>query len=175
MRSTEKGAAAAGPALGRRAVLLSGAAVVTLTGCSLNNPFSTEQIPATEAVRDLAPDVAVAIEAVTLLVAAASALAATTAAYPALAGRLASLAAAHQAHLDALTAAVPDRVDVSADPAPYEVPASRSAALASVRTSEAVLQDRLVALALRAESGAFARLLGSMSAAVAQRLVVLAR
>lgn len=161
--------------LDRRTVLLAGAVGVTLSGCSLNNPFSSEKTPASEAVRDLAPDVAVAVEGVTLLLAAGATLAATTAAHPALTTPLAGLVAAHRAHVEALTAAVPERVDVTAAPDPVVVPPSRGAALAAVRTTEATLQDKLVGLALRAESGPFARLLGTMSAAVSQQLAVLGR
>lgn len=175
MRPTDDEPGTRGGALERRTLLLAGAAAVTLTGCSLNNPFSDEKVPAAEAVRDLAPDVAVAVEAVTLLLAARAAVEDTVAAHPALRNRLLGLGATHRAHLDALVAAVPDRVDVSAAPTSYVVPPGRGAALASVRTAEATLQDQLVALAMRAESGPFARLLGTMSAAVSQRLAVLDR
>jgi len=175
MRPTDEDPGTRSRALDRRTLLLAGAASLTLTGCSLNNPFSDEKTPAAEAVRDLAPDVAVAVEAVTLLLAAGAAVEATAAAYPDLTKTLAGLTATHTAHLDALTAAVPERVDVSAAPTPYVVPTSRGGALAAVRTSEATLQDKLVALAMRAESGPFARLLGTMSAAVSQQLVVLDR
>lgn len=161
--------------LERRTLLLAGAAGATLAGCSLNNPLSEEKTPASEAVRDLAPDVAVAVEAVTLLLTAGSAVTSTMATYPGLRTALAGFSATHRAHLNALTAAVPERVDVSADPAPYVVPPSRGGALAAVRSAEATLQERLVALAMRAESGPFARLLGTMSAAVSQQLAVLDR
>lgn len=174
MRPTEEGRGTRGR-IERRTLLLAGAASVTLAGCSLNNPFGDPQDPAAEPVRDLAPDVAVAVEAVTLLLAAGAAVAATTAAYPALSKTLAGLAAAHTAHIDALRAAVPERVDLSADPTPYVVPTTRGRALVAVRTSEVSLQNTLVALAVRAESGQFARLLGTMSAAVAQQLAVVAR
>lgn len=156
-------------------MLLAGAVSMTLAGCSVNNPFSTEKTPAAEAVRDLSPDVAVAVEAVTVLLAAATAVKATAARHPALSTRLTGLTATHQAHVAALSAAVPDRVDVTTDPTPYAVPASRGAALAAVRRSETALQAELVGLALRAESGPFARLLGTMSAAVSQQLAVLGR
>lgn len=175
MRPTDEDPKTRGGGLDRRTLLLVGVASATLAGCSLNNPFSDEKTPAAEAVRDLAPDVAVAVEAVTLLLAAADALEATVAAHPTLSAPLAGLTATHQTHLDALVAAVPERVDVSSEPTPYVVPPSRGAALAAVRTSEATVQSQLVALAMRAESGPFARLLGTMSAAVSQQLAVLGR
>jgi hypothetical protein len=68
------------------------------------------------------------------------------------------LIAMHTAHLDALEAA---------PPTPATVPLPR------LRRSERQLQRFLVDAAARAESGPLARLLASMSAAVAQRLVVL--
>lgn len=175
MRPTDQHPRPAGRILERRTLLLAGVATATLAGCSLNNPFGSERTPASEAVRDLSPDVAVAVEAVTLLLAAGTAVDATVAAYPVLGSRLRGLAATHRAHVDALTAAVPERVDVAAEPVPYVVPSSRGAAVVSVRRSETVLQAQLVGLALRAESGAFARLLGTMSAAVSQQLAVLGR
>ena len=50
------------------------------------------------------------------------------------------------------------------------MPEAPPAALAQVRTSEQTLHDGLVGLAMRARSGAFARLLGSMAAATSQQL-----
>lgn len=174
-RATDEPRRAGAGAVERRTLLLAGAVGATLTGCSLNNPFSTERTPAAEAVRDLSPDVAVAVEAVTLLLAAAAAVEATATTYPALRARLTGLTATHQAHVAALSAAVPDRVDVTADPDPYVVPPTRGTALVSLRRAETTLHAQLVGLALRAESGPFARLLGTMSAAVSQQLAVLAR
>ncbi len=173
MRPTDEAHGTPGRAVERRTLLLAGAVGAALTGCSLNNPFSTDKTPAAEAVRDLSPDVAVAVEAVTLLLAAGAAVEATAGTHPALSARLTGLTATHRAHVAALSAAVPDRVDVTADPAPYVVPLTRSAALVAVRRSETALQAKLVGLALRAESGPFARLLGTMSAALSQQLAVL--
>jgi len=175
MRPTDEVHRTPGRAVERRTVLLAGALGAALTGCSLNNPFSTEKTPSAEAVRDLSPDVAVAVEAVTLLLAATAAVETTAVTYPALSARLTGLVTTHQAHVAALSAAVPDRVDVTADPVPYVVPPTRNAALVAVRRSETALQAKLVGLALRAESGPFARFLGTMSAALSQQLVVLAR
>jgi len=144
---------------------------VAVAGCSLNNPFSAEKTPAADAVRDLAPDVAVAVEAAALLRAAQAAVVSTGERHPAIAPKLAGLLATHRAHLDAVVDAVPDGVDTSPGTGtPYVVPARPARALTQLVTTEHALHDGLVGLALRAESGAFARLLGAMSAAVSQQL-----
>jgi hypothetical protein len=79
----------------------------------------------------------------------------------------------HQAHLDALVDAVPDGVDTSAAGPAYVVPARPARALTGLTANERSVHDSLVGLALRARSGAFARLLGSMAAATSQQLHVL--
>lgn len=163
----------------RRAALSAAAGVAALAGtavvagCALDNPLTEEETPAAEAVRELDGDVAVAVEAVTLVRAAQSAVARTGEQHVALLGRLAGVGATHQTHLDALVDAVPDGVDTSGTGAPYDVPARRRAAVAGLLATETTLHDGLVGLALRAESGPFARLLGSMAAAVSQQIRVL--
>lgn len=149
-------------------------ALGALSGCDLNNPLTEEEAPAAEAVRELDADVAVAVEAVTLVRTAQSAVSRTGEVHPALTGRLAGLVATHQAHLDALVDAVPEGVDTTAPGAPYDVPTRRRAAVAGVAAAETTLHDGLTGLALRARSGPFARLLGSMAAAVSQQVRVLA-
>ena len=159
----------------RRAFLLlgAGAAAALVTGCSLNNPFDSTETPAAEAVRNLAPDVAVAVEAVGLLRTNQANLEATQAARPALAKQLSGLADLYRAHLEALVAAVPDGVDTKPAISPRPVPGSRTAALDLVAKDAHGLQGGLVELAVRAQSGPFARLLGTMSAGLAQQVVVL--
>lgn len=159
--------------LGAGAAGLVGAGVVS--GCDLNNPLTEEETPAAEAVRELEPDVAVAVEAVTLVRAAQSAVTRTGEQHAPLVDRLAGLTDTHRTHLDALIDAVPDGVDTSGSGAPYDVPVRRRDAVAGLLDTEATLHDGLVGLALRAESGAFARLLGAMAAAVSQQIRVLAR
>jgi hypothetical protein len=163
--------------LSRRAVLNLGltlgvvaAAGPVLAGCSVNNPLSHEETPAVDAVRDLEPDVAVAVEAATLVRAAESAVTGTSKAHAGLAPRLAGLLAAHRAHLEAVVDAVPDGVDTSTSGPAYVVPTRPKAAMATLVAAEHTLHDELMALAMRAESGPFARLLGAMAAAVSQQL-----
>jgi hypothetical protein len=90
--------------------------------------------------------------------------------HPALAPRLAGLLATHRAHLHAVVDAVPDGVDTSATGAAYAVPPRPAAAVTRLTAAEQGLHDGLVGLAMRARSGPFARLLGSMAAAVSQQL-----
>jgi hypothetical protein len=165
------------PLLSRRAALGAGVGVagaVALGGCALNNPLREEKTPAARAVRDLAPDVAVAVQAVVLLRGAESAVITTSSRHPQLAVRLDDVLALHRAHLDAVLAAVPDGVDTSATGAAHVVPARPARALAALGVAERSLHDGLIGLAMRAESGPFARLLGAMAAAVSQRLPGLA-
>jgi hypothetical protein len=156
--------------LPRRSVLLTGvgAGAVLLGGCTLNNPFSTAKTPAARAVRDLAPDVGVAVQAVVEIRTQAEAVADSASRFPAIAARLSGLRALHQAHVDALVAAVPKRVDTSITGATAEPPTDARHALLGVLAGEASLRDRLDGLALTAESGQFARLLGSMAAGISQ-------
>lgn len=113
--------------------------------------------------------------------------------HPRLAPVLSGTRAVHQAHVDLLTDAVPDRarassaaspsqgaspsVSPSVAPAPdppARVPSRVPAALAALAREE----DRLALLGRRsaftAESGAFARVLASMAAAASQQSVTLA-
>lgn len=83
-----------------------------------------------------------------------------------LAGALAPLLALHDAHLALLDTTPPEA-------APPVVAPRSAVALERVRAAETTLQARLAELAGGATSGPFARALASMSAAVAQHLVVL--
>jgi hypothetical protein len=157
----------------RRAALgtAAGLAAVAVAGCALNNPLEDDRTPAAQATRDLAPDVAVAVEAATLVRRAQAAVTSTGARHAALAAKLAGLLATHQAHLDAVVDAVPDGVDTSPSTGPaYVVPSRPARALRQLDATERTLHDGLIGLALRAESGPFARLLGAMAAAVSQQL-----
>ena len=163
----------------RRSVLLLGvgAGAVALSGCTLNNPYSSDKTPAAEAVRDLAPDVAIAVEAVALISAAQRELEALA---PGDAARLSGLSSAYATYVDALRGAVPKGVDVSGSATPTPLPSTPAATgadagrTAALRTARSI-HDQLTGFALGAESGAFARLLGSMSAGLSQQLKVAAR
>jgi hypothetical protein len=154
----------------RRAVMLLGlgAGAALLSGCELNNPFSSARTPAAKAVRDLAPDVATAVRAVLEIRTQADLLTRTVTGFPSLATRFGGLRTLHRVHVDALVAAVPKRVDASTARTEVQPPSDRRNALLEALRGEEGLRDRLDALALDAESGQFARLLGSMGAGIAQ-------
>lgn len=161
-----------GEVLSRRALLAAGAgaAGLVVSGCSVNNPVSDDTPP--KPSTDLAPDVAVATSALSEIRAVRAAVSGTLSRFPAAETRLAPLSKMHQAHEVALADAVPDRARTSATPAPYVVPRKRDLALANLAAREQRLHDTLDGLALRAQSGDFARLLASMGAAVSQQLAV---
>ncbi len=165
----------AAPGISRRGVLAAALSlpVLPLAGCALNNPLDSRRTPAAEAIPALAPDVGVAVEAVARIRATEATLTATTQRHAALAAPLAGLAAMHTAHLDALIDAVPDRVDTTTTQAPSTVPETPAAARRAVVVAERRMREELTELALRAQSGLFARLLASMVAATGQQLAVL--
>src|SRR5688572_19028172 len=97
------------PGPGRRTVLNLGLGLglgavtgFAVTGCELNNPLTEEETPAAEAVRNLVPDVAVAVEAATLVRGARSAVVRTQEQHAPVSARLAGLVAMHDAHLRAV-------------------------------------------------------------------------
>lgn len=161
-----------GPELGRRGLLLAaaGASIAVTAGCSLRNPFETSRTPAVEAVEDLAPDVALAVTAVAALLEANARAQLLIAEFPAAGEAVTGLITLHTAHLKALTDAVPDSVDPAPQTAPPSPAGTRAAALKQQQRAERSLHDELLRLALLAESGPFARLLGSMAAAISQHL-----
>jgi hypothetical protein len=95
---------------------------------------------------------------------------ATVSRFPATRTSLAAVATMHRAHEATLADAVPARARRTTTAAPYTVPRRRAAALRALSRREQRLHDSLGTLALKAESGGFARLLASMGAAVGQRL-----
>jgi hypothetical protein len=140
------------------------------------------------------PDVAVAAAAVAEQRAVLALLEATRERHPGLAARLAPVIATHEAHVAVLADAVPEDVSIgpsttptpttppapassspAASPAQEEpaVPSRPAAALAAVAEAERDLAAVTKRHAFKAQSGAFARVLGSMAGAVAQHATVL--
>jgi len=140
------------------------------SGCTVENPVSDDKTPKSPAKP--APDVAVATRALAEIRTVRLGVAGTASRFPATRPQLTPLVQMHQAHEASLADAVPDRADSgsSAGPAPYVVPRKRDAALGKLADRERKLHDTLDGLALRAQSGDFARLLASMGAGVNQRL-----
>lgn len=160
----------------RRSVLAVGLLGLTVSGCRITRdtdeagPEASASSTATTSPADLAPDVVVATEALAQVRAARDALTATTTRIPGLAASLTAVAAMHAAHETSLVDAVPDGAGSTPGATPYAVPRGRTAALTRLAAAERQLHTSLDALALRAESGDFARLLASMGAGIGQQL-----
>ena len=179
-------------ALTRRTAIGGAAAVgaVVVTGCTPSGIDRRSRRSAVAApTPDTDPDVALAATVLADEQAMLDRIAATVARHPGLDGRLAAARAAHQAHVDLLTKAVPAKARVSPSqdatpsvspsvaPSPAAtpvVPARPPRALAVLANEE----DRLSLVGRRsafaARSGAFARVLASMSASAAQHAATLA-
>lgn len=118
------------------------------------------------------PDIGLAAQAMSSIGRLQEAVTRMRATFPRLHGPLTGFIALHQAHVDALAGAVPKgaRVEAPEGPGPYTVPARRAEAMRWLVARERGLANGLADDAFHAQSGAFARLLASMSAAVDQRL-----
>lgn len=154
--------------------LVAGGALVSsgVSGCTINNPLTTTDERAAEtAPRSLSPDIAVAVAAVVATRRIIADLQTALKRHPGLGGTIRPLVALHQAHQKALDDAVPRGTKADAVPTPYAVPPRPQVALEQLLQRERALAAQLTGLALRAQSGSFARLLGSMIAGQAQTLV----
>ncbi len=189
----------AGPRLTRRAALATLVAAVggITVGCTSPSDDRKGRDTAPEPPEpSVDPDVAVAAEALANQREVLALLEATTDRHPRLRAELAPAVDAHRSHAAMLSRAVPYDMPVSpssspsqapstsADPSPEgtaspgatttpAVPGKRGRALAQVVAAERALATSTKRHAFRAQSGAFARLLGSMAAASAQYAVVL--
>ncbi len=160
----------AGARLTRRTVLagaVGGVVGLSVTACSDDD---SPDAPRATSPGGLTPDVAVATTALAEIRATREAVSATMKKYPVTRSVVGSLVPLHQAHEATLVDAVPDRASSTSVPAPYAVPRNREKAVAALAAREQRLHDNLGRLALKAESGQFARLLASMGAALTQRL-----
>lgn len=158
----------------RRSVLglgLVGAGSFVVVGCSSGSSADGDE-PDREAAVE--PDVRTATAALAAIRGTHQAARATTQRFPATRVGLSGLIGMHAAHERSLVDAVPTRARESAAPAPYAVPRLRPKALARLGANEAKLHDTLQSLALKAESGEFARLLASMAAGISVQLPSLA-
>ena len=153
----------------RRSVL--GAAGIAVLAAGCDRASKPRHAARSTAPAQDDPDVRLAANVLAAVAAHRSAVEATIARFPGTRPGLTPVRTMHATHADALSGAVPKGAEVSvpAHPAPH-VPASRAVALRHLRAGEAGLADVLVTAAVQAESGAFARLLASMSVAVDQRL-----
>jgi hypothetical protein len=178
--------------MSRRTALLAaaGLAGLALVGCTPEEPRRGEDAPR-PAEPEVDPDVAVAAEALANQEQILALLAATRTRHPRLDDLLAPAVAAHESHAALLGEAVPGGVSAtpsasaspstaaspsqtSPDARRTSVPGDRARALRQVVNAERDLALATKRHAFRAQSGAFARLLGSMAAAAAQQETVLA-
>lgn len=158
------------PRASRRGIVagvLGSLALTAAAGCSDESAPGPEKA---QSPAGLTPDVAVATAALAEIRAVRAAITGTVERFPATRATLGPLVTLHRRHEATLVDAVPARAATSAAPAPYAVPHHRDRAVKALATREQHLHDRLDALALRAQSGQFARLLAGMGAAVHQRL-----
>jgi hypothetical protein len=162
------------PLVRRRTALAGLAATLLVAGCDTGEdvtPPSAEPTPSatgtTGTTDERTPDEVLVDEVLSDL---GSAIGVLTAArgFRTLRKPLAPLVRAHRAHVDVLEGEVDTGTGI-------ETPVNLELALLAVHTSERALQTSLVDAAVRAESGALARLLASMSASVAQHLAALPR
>jgi hypothetical protein len=151
------------------------ALAVAVTGCDAGSappaagtPTRSGTITAspTEAVED--PDAQLVEEVLAELASLVALTDAVATRFPGLATPMRALRDLHTAHREVLGGDPAD--DSPVDPA-ATAPGGRAAAVRRVRRAEQRAQRRLVDWAVAAQSGALARLLASMSAAVGQRLV----
>lgn len=152
--------------------LLAGCSELPDVDLSTLDPRSDPATPTTTEPREPADPDAEAdvrtLEAAYAEVLASSALVTAVAdRHPRLDATLRPLLALHRSHAEVLAGAAPDRPEAS--PPPTRAPRRRARALELVRSAEATTQTRLEGWAMDARSGAFARLLGSMAAGVAQQ------
>ena len=162
--------------LGLGAVTSAVAGLSAVAGCSVGSDSGAHSDTGRRSAAqvEVTPDVKTATAALAATRVTREAVRATAQRFPALRPALAGLTAMHAAHERSLVDAVPAQVRGSAAPAPYVVPPGRAAAVARLRLAEQRLHGTLAGLAVAAESGDFARLLASMSAAVSTHLAALA-
>lgn len=155
------------PAATRRTALVGTlAGLAALSGCDLD-PRDEDSTTAATMVAPVDADQTLVDEVVTELTRMVSLLASVQARFPRLRATTRQLRSLHAAHLDALAAD-------GAELASTDGLTTAAAALRDIRVQEVRLQLRLADWSVTAESGTLARLLASMSAAVAQQLAALA-
>ena len=160
------------PLLRRRTVVVGLAATAFATGCDHGDDIGTSSAshspsapPASSSAPQQTADEAL-VDEVTAQLVTALGVATNARKAPELRGSMAPLVKAHKEHILVLDGELPP----GASPGPPPVAA---AVLPQVHRSEKQLQAALVDAAGRAESGALAKLLASMSASVTQFLATL--
>ena len=151
-----------------------GSALLLAGGCTVDDDGEPEALPSeSPGVSDSDFDLGVIDESRARLAAMLEVVRRVSRKHPGLAPALAGLVDLHQAHDRLLADAA--SASGSSSPAPVRIPAPSGKALDLVRTREVSLQGEFADLARRARSGPLARLLASMSAAIAQHVSGLLR
>ena len=146
-----------------------GSALLLAGGCTFDDDGGPEALPSeSPGVSDADFDLGLLDEARARLAAMLELVRRASRKHPGLAPALTVLADLHQAHDDLIADSAP--APASSTPTPIRIPAGRGKALDLVRTRELSLQDEFADLARRARSGPLARLMASMSAAIAQHV-----
>lgn len=158
----------------RRAVLVTTVAG-SLAGCTGGSVGSPGRQASATAAPTVDPDVALAGDALSAVERVLGVAVATAARHPGLSTLLASAVAAHERHVAVLAGAVPEPESVSPSPSalPGLVPDRPRRAVRAVAEVEHELSRTLAGYAVRARSGPFARVLGSMAASCAQQAATL--
>lgn len=154
-----------------RRTALSGLAAIAAAGLVTSCSTDSKSKPGANNSASLSHDEQAAVRAQRSVRHALNEVDRTSQARPGLAALLTPIAAMHRAHLEILTR-VPDPEPsnaVTQTSPPMPTPADRQAALADLGAVEAALAAELAGLARESESGQWARVLASMSAAVQQR------
>ncbi len=146
--------------------VIGSAAGLAVAGCSSDDDTARR---APETTASPSPDVAVATTALAEIRAVRVAVSATLARFPENRATLAPWVTLHRTHEATLVDAVPAGAAPTTSPAAYAVPHKREKALARLAVREQRLHATLDELAVKAQSGQFARLLASMGAALHQR------
>lgn len=157
--------------LSRRATLGAAAIALVATGCDLDPrsespPANPPQVEASGSDSDDSALVRAAQSELTSLV---ELLELTAVTHPALGELTRRLSAVHSTHLGLLDGD-PSVTDLTA--APPSVSPGIKAAYVALRKQERRLQSRLIDWSVEAQSGALARLLAAMAAAVAQQVAL---
>lgn len=164
-RRTAVGGAAALSALAVSGCTQGGDGTGTRSGSATAGSSGTPRAP-------VSPDVALAATVLRAEQAMLDRVAATARRHPGLAGTVAGARSTHRAHVRLLLEAVPD--DSPSRPPvltgrPVQIPGRPGPALGALARAESRLEVTGRRSAVRAESGAFARVLASMAAASAQQ------
>lgn len=150
--------------------LVSGVAAIGVAGCGIDLSGGTPETRRKRAIAKAGPDEVIVVELVAALRQSSDLLTRTGTRYPLLHARLRPFLTAQTAQVAVLHDAARQSDLPTAAPPATPVAGTRESALAAARTNLEALRSTCYAAAVRAESGAFARLVASIGVSVSQRL-----